>query len=139
MLRKNASPPVYGTAFSAGADLRACIDAPVTIAPGETVLIPTGIALEIPEGYAGLICARSGLATKMGLAPANKIGIIDSDYRGEILVSLFNHSSETHTVEHGDRICQLLIVPVLAPEFVQVTELNDTVRGKGGFGSTGKN
>ena len=137
-LRDGAVLPTYGTAFSAGADLYACLEADVTILPGETKKIPTGIALELPEGTAGLIYARSSLGTKKGLAPANKVGVVDSDYRGEFLIFLHNHGSEPQTVAHGDRIAQLLVTPVYTPGFVEADELTDTLRGTGGFGSTGK-
>ena len=137
-LRPGAQLPTYGTAFSAGADLYACLEEPVTIAPGETKKIPTGLAMEIPIGCAGLIYARSGLGTRQGLAPANKVGVVDSDYRGEFMVFLHNHSAETRTVSHGDRVAQLLVTPVFTPGFEETNELTDTVRGAGGFGSTGK-
>jgi dUTP pyrophosphatase len=137
-LRPGAQLPTYGTAFSAGADLYACLEEPVTIAPGETKKIPTGLAMEIPVGFAGLIYARSGLGTKQGLAPANKVGVVDSDYRGEFMVFLHNHSAETRTVSHGDRVAQLVVTPVFTPGFEETDELTDTARGAGGFGSTGK-
>ena len=137
-LDPNAKHPAYGTPYSAGADLCACADAPIGIAPHKTVLVHTGLAAEIPAGYAGLIFARSGLATKRGLAPANKVGVIDSDYRGEIMVSLHNHTEETQTVEPMERIAQLVIVPFLSAEFTETDTLSDTVRGEGGFGSTGR-
>ena len=137
-LRPGAQLPTYGTAFSAGADLYACLEEPVTIAPGETKKIPTGLAMEIPIGCAGLIYARSGLGTKQGLAPANKVGVVDSDYRGEFMVFLHNHSAETRTVSHGDRVAQLVVTPVFTPGFEETDELTDTARGAGGFGSTGK-
>lgn len=137
LLRENASMPTYGTDAAAGADLHACLDAPVTIAPGETVLIPIGIAMEIPCGYAGLVYARSGLSVKRDLAPANKVGVIDADYRGEIFVPLHNHGSRAQTVEHGERIAQMIITACPAAEFTPCGELSDTVRGAGGFGSTG--
>ena len=137
-LRPGAQLPTYGTAFSAGADLYACLEEPVTIAPSETKKIPTGLAMEIPIGCAGLIYARSGLGTRQGLAPANKVGVVDSDYRGEFMVFLHNHSAETRTVSHGDRVAQLLVTPVFTPGFEETDELTDTVRGAGGFGSTGK-
>ena len=137
-LRDGAVLPTYGTAFSAGADLYACLEADVTILPGETKKIPTGIAMELPEGTAGLIYARSSLGTKKGLAPANKVGVVDSAYRGEFLIFLHNHGSEPQTVAHGDRIAQLLVTPVYTPGFVESDELTDTLRGTGGFGSTGK-
>lgn len=130
--------PTYGTPYSAGADLYACMENTVTIEPGQTVLMHTGIAMELPEGYVGLNFARSGLATKRGLAPANKVGVIDSDYRGEIMVALHNHGCENQTVEPGERISQLLIMPVVQAEFEETDELSDTVRGDGGFGSTGR-
>lgn len=137
-LRENAILPTYGSSEAAGADLYACLEGPVTIAPGQTAFIPTGLAMALPSSYVGLVCARSGIACKRGLAPANKVGVIDSDYRGEFLVALHNHGSEAQSVEPGERIAQLLIVPVLTPGFAQVQELSDTRRGDGGFGSTGK-
>ena len=137
-LRPGAHLPTYGTEFSAGADLYACLEEPVIIAPGETKKIPTGLAMEIPIGCAGLIYARSSLGTKQGLAPANKVGVVDSDYRGEFMVFLHNHGSQTQTVSHGDRVAQLLVTPVFTPGFEEADELTDTVRGAGGFGSTGK-
>ena len=137
-LRPNAVLPTYGTASAAGADLYACLEKPLTIAPGETVLIPTGLAMEIPVGFAGLIYARSGLSVKRGLAPANKVGVIDADYRGEFMVALLNHGKQPQTVDHGERIAQLVITPVITPGFMEVEELSDTARGTGGFGSTGK-
>ena len=138
LLRAGAKLPTYGSAEAAGADLYACLEEPVTIAPGETVFIPTGIALEVPKGCAGLIYARSSMGAKRGLAPANKVGVIDSDYRGEVRVVLLNHSPSVQTVEPGERIAQLLITPVFTPGFVQAEALDDTSRGTGGFGSTGK-
>ncbi len=137
-LRDNARLPVYGTAFSAGADLCACLDSPVTLAPGETRLISIGISMEIPEGYAGLVFARSGLATKRSLAPANKVGVIDSDYRGEFFVPLHNHGTVPQTIVDGERIAQMILTPYLTAKFVEASELSDTVRGEGGFGSTGR-
>lgn len=137
-LRDNARLPVYSTAFSAGADLCACLDGPVTLAPGETRLISIGISMEIPEGYAGLVFARSGLATKRSLAPANKVGVIDSDYRGEFFVPLHNHGTVPRTIEDGERIAQMILTPYLTAKFVEASELSDTVRGEGGFGSTGR-
>ena len=138
ILREGAKLPTYGTAEAAGADLYACLEAPVTIAPGASAFLPTGIALEVPRGCAGLIYARSGMACKRGLAPANKVGVVDSDYRGEITVVLHNHGSQPQTVESGERIAQFLITPVLTPGYEAVEELSDTVRSSGGFGSTGK-
>ena len=137
-LNENAILPKYGTPYSAGADLSLLVGESVTIAPHTTVLCHTGLAMEIPEGYMGLIFARSGLASKRGLAPANKVGVIDSDYRGECMVALHNHTDEERTVEGGERIAQLVIVPYLACDFTVVDTLEDTVRGEGGFGSTGK-
>jgi len=136
-LRPNAKLPTYGSEFAAGADLYACLEAAVTIAPHKTLLIPTGLAMEIPEGWAGLIYARSSLGTKRGLAPANKVGVIDPDYRGELMVSLHNHSTEPQTVEPGERIAQLVLTPYLTARFFEAESLSDTVRGTGGFGSTG--
>ena len=138
-LTSAAVVPTYATAASAGADLYALpdADAPIRLSPGETKLIRTGIAAEIPAGYCGLVYARSGMATKRALAPANKVGVIDSDYRGEILVALHNHGAVEQTVEAGERIAQLVIAPVLHAEFVPMDELSDTARAEGGFGSTG--
>lgn len=137
-LRDGAKLPTYGSAGAAGADLYACLEEAVTIAPGETAFIPTGLSMAIPAGFAGLIYARSGLACKQGLAPANKVGVIDSDYRGEFLVALHNHSNTVRTVAHGDRIAQLVITPVFTPCYQGTENLDDTTRGSGGFGSTGK-
>lgn len=136
-LNELATIPTYGTEYSAGADLYACLDAPLTIEAGATVLVHTGLSMEIPVGYAGLIYARSGLATKRGLAPANKVGVIDADYRGEIMVALYNQSGIPQTIEHGERIAQLVITPFLTANFLVSEELSDTTRGAGGFGSTG--
>ena len=135
-INENAIIPTYGTEFSAGADLYNLPES-VDIAPHATVLIHTGIAAEIPEGYCGLIFARSGLATKRGLAPANKVGVIDADYRGEIMVALHNHSDVSAEIAPGERVAQLAIVPFLKAEFEEAEELTDTIRGEGGFGSTG--
>ena len=137
-LRENAILPTYGSAQAAGADLYACLDEPVTIGAGETVFIPTGLAMEIPLGCAGLVYARSSLGAKRGLAPANKVGVIDSDYRGEISVVLHNHGKVEQVVQPGERIAQLVITPVLTPVYDETEELSDTNRGAGGFGSTGK-
>lgn len=137
-LNENAIIPTYGTEYSAGADLYALLDSEVEIAPHETKFIHTGISAEIPEGYCGLVFARSSLGAKRGLAPANKVGVIDADYRGEIMVTLHNHSENIATVSPGERIAQLAIVPFLKAEFEESSELSDTVRGIGGFGSTGK-
>ena len=137
-LKEKAILPTYGTDQAAGADLYACIDQAVTILPGASAFIPTGIALEVPLGCAGLIYARSGMACKRGLAPANKVGVVDSDYRGEITVVLYNHGQVAQTIENGERIAQFLITPVYTPAYVEVEQLSDTVRSGGGFGSTGK-
>lgn len=137
-LSPNAILPTYGSAGAAAADLYACLEVEVTIAPGETVFIPTGLSVEIPTGCAGLIYARSSMGVKRGLAPANKVGVIDSDYRGEIKVVLLNHSGTEQTVAPGERIAQMIITPVLTPAYEEVEELTDTDRGTGGFGSTGK-
>ena len=136
-LKDNATIPTYGSANAAGADLYACLDENLTIEAGETILVPTGLAMALPEGYAGLIYARSGLASKRGLAPANKVGVIDSDYRGEVMVALHNHSKTAATIEPNERIAQLVITPYIAAAFDVVDELDDTARGAGGFGSTG--
>ena len=136
-LDERAVTPAYGSAAAAGADLYAVLDAPLTIAAGETVLVHTGLAVEIPAGFVGLVCARSGLATKRGLAPANKVGVIDADYRGEIMVALHNHSTATQTIEQGERVAQLVLVPYLTAGYEEADSLTDTARGAGGFGSTG--
>ncbi len=136
--RPGATLPRYSSDLAAGADLYACLEQEVRILPGETVLIPTGIAAAIPAGYAGFVFARSGLSVKMGLAPANKVGVIDADYRGEILVALYNQSGQVRTVKDGERIAQLVIEKVETPVFEEVDELPSTERGAGGFGSTGK-
>ena len=138
LLKDGARLPTYGSSQAAGADLYACLENPVTIAPGETAFVPTGIALEVPLGCAGLIYARSGMACKRGLAPVNKVGVVDSDYRGEILVALHNHGKTSQTVENGERVAQFVITPVLTPAYVVAEELTDTARDQGGFGSTGK-
>ena len=137
-LRENALLPRYGSPEAAGADLYACLEQDIVIGPGETAWIPTGLAMELPVGYAGLVYARSGLAAKQGLAPANKVGVIDSDYRGEVTVVLFNHGAVPQTVRSGDRIAQLVVTPVFTPGFQEVESLSNTARGAGGFGSTGK-
>jgi dUTP pyrophosphatase len=137
-LKEKAILPTYGSEEAAGADLYACLDVPLMIQPGESVFVPTGLSMEIPKGCAGLIYARSGLACKRGLAPANKVGVVDSDYRGEFMIVLYNHGIEPQTIEHGERIAQLVITPVFTPGFIEVDELTDTQRASGGFGSTGK-
>ena len=135
-LNDNAIVPTYGSAYAAGADLYACGESTV-IAPGETKLIHTGIAIELPLGTVGLIYARSGLASKRGLAPANKVGVVDCDYRGEVMVALHNHGTVAQTVDAGERVAQLVIAPYYTASFIECEELSDTVRGEGGFGSTG--
>lgn len=137
-LHPNAKLPTYGSPEAAGADLYACMEEAVTIQPGEIFWVPTGIALEVPKGCAGLVYARSSMGAKRGLAPANKVGVIDSDYRGEIRVVLLNHSKQPQTLEPGERVAQFVITPVLQPAYEEVAELTDTDRGEGGFGSTGK-
>lgn len=136
-LKENAIIPTYGTPYAAGADLYACLDAPVTVQPGQTVMIPLGFAMELPEGYAGFVFARSGLAAKRDLAPANKVGVIDSDYRGECMVPIHNHGEKPQMIEPGERIAQMAVMPYLAVRFLETEVLSDTARGKGGFGSTG--
>ncbi|MBQ7295762.1 MAG: dUTP diphosphatase [Clostridia bacterium] len=136
-LRNNAQMPTYGSEFAAGADIYAALDEAVTIEPGETKFIPTGLAFQIPVGYAGFMYARSGMASKRGLAPANKVGVIDADYRGEVMVALHNHGTTAQSVEPGERISQMVIAPFIAANFIFSDELDDTVRGEGGFGSTG--
>ena len=136
-LNENAIIPTYGTYYYAGADLYALLDSATEIEPHQTTLVHTGISVEIPEGYCGLIFARSGLASKRGLAPANKVGVIDADYRGEIMVALHNHSDKAQSIDQGERIAQLAIVPFLKAEFEESDDLSDTLRGAGGFGSTG--
>ena len=136
-LDERAKLPVYGSAYAAGADLYAVIDGEITIGAGETAFIHTGIAIELPMGTVGLIYARSGMACKKGLAPANKVGVIDCDYRGEVMVALHNHTSEPKVVADGERIAQLMVAPYYVASFTETSELSDTVRGEGGFGSTG--
>lgn len=136
-LSENAIIPTYGSEYAAGADLYACLEEAITIEPGDTLLVKTGLAMEIPVGFAGLIYARSGLASKKGLAPANKVGVVDADYRGEIMVALHNHSKVSAIVEPGERIAQMVITPFLTVAYTQVDQLDDTKRGQGGFGSTG--
>ncbi len=137
-LDERAALPTYGSDYAAGADLYALTEGEVVFQPGETKLIRTGLAMEIPEGYAGLIYARSGLASKRGLAPANKVGVVDADYRGEVMVALHNHSTAEQRIASGERIAQLVVAPFLKASFVESESLSDTVRGAGGFGSTGK-
>lgn len=137
-LNENAIVPTYGSKCAAGADLYALLEVDsVTIAPGETLLIHTGIAMQIPDGYAGMIFARSGIATKRGLAPANKVGVIDSDYRGEIMVPLHNHTNIPQTLQNGERMAQMVIMPYIQAQFTESDTLDDTDRAQGGFGSTG--
>lgn len=138
-LDPRAIAPSYGSPYAAGADLYALVDdGALTINPHDTVFVHTGIAMEIPVGFAGLIYARSGIACKRGLAPANKVGVVDSDYRGEVMVALHNHSEVAQTIEHGERIAQMVIAPYLTADFIESTTLDETDRGEGGFGSTGK-
>lgn len=137
-LHPNAKLPTYGSAEAVGADLYACLEEAVTIDPGEIYWVPTGIALEVPKGCAGLVYARSSLGAKRGLAPANKVGVIDPDYRGEVRVVLLNHGKAPQTIEPGERVAQFIITPVLTPIYEEAAELADTDRGAGGFGSTGK-
>ena len=137
-LNENAIIPKYGTQFSAGADLYACEGKAITVQPHQTVFVHTGVAIGIPDGLVGLVYARSGLASKRSLAPANKVGVIDCDYRGEIIVSLHNHSDEPQTIEDKERIAQLVIAPCFVADFEEVENLTDSDRGQGGFGSTGK-
>ena len=137
-LHPDAVLPTYGSEFSAGADLYALVEGELVFQPGETKFVKTGLAMEIPEGYAGLIYARSGLASKRGLAPANKVGVVDSDYRGEVMVALHNHSTIEQRIAPQERIAQLVIAPFLKAEFSVCEELSDTARGEGGFGSTGR-
>ena len=137
-LNENAIVPKYCTPYAAGADLYACEGKDVTVEPHQTVFIHTGVAIEIPDGLVGLVYARSGLASKRSLAPANKVGVIDCDYRGEIIVSLHNHSDEAQTIADKERVAQLVIAPCYVADFEEVDDLSDTDRGQGGFGSTGK-
>lgn len=137
-LNENAIIPTRGSKYAAGVDLYACIDKPIEIQPHETVKIGTGLAMELPDGYFGAIFARSGLATKQGLRPANCVGCCDSDYRGDYIVPLHNDTDFPQIVTPGERIAQLVIMPYLPVEFVEVDELTDTERGSGGFGHTGK-
>lgn len=137
-LHPNAKLPTYGSPEAAGADLYACLEEAVTIQPGEVYWVPTGIALEVPKGCAGLVYARSSMGAKRGLAPANKVGVVDSDYRGEIKVVLLNHGKQPQTLEPGERVAQFVITPVLMPVYEEATDLSNTDRGVGGFGSTGK-
>lgn len=130
--------PTFGSREAAGADLYACLEEPVTIEPGKTVFLPTGLSMALPKGYVGLVYARSGLACKQDLAPANKVGVIDSDYRGEFMIALHNHGTEARVIEHGDRIAQLVVTPVIQPDYYEADTLDETSRGTGGFGSTGK-
>ena len=135
-LAENAVIPAYGSEYAAGADLYSC-EGELTFAPGETKMVHTGLAMQIPVGYVGLVYARSGIASKRGLAPANKVGVVDSDYRGEVMVALHNHSSEPQTIAAGERIAQMVIAPYLTVNYVETDTLDDTDRGTGGFGSTG--
>ena len=135
-LSDKAVIPTYGSEYAAGADLYSC-EGELTFAPGETKMVHTGLAMQIPVGYVGLVYARSGIATKRGLAPANKVGVIDSDYRGEIMVALHNHSNESQTIAASERIAQIVITPFLTVNYIESETLDETDRGVGGFGSTG--
>ena len=137
-LNERAVIPTYGSAGSAGGDLYSAEENDITVAPGQTAFIGTGLAVEIPQGLVGLVYARSGLACKKGLAPANKVGVIDSDYRGELKVPMVNLGAEAYTIQPGERVAQLCIAPVYTAAFVQADALDETARGEGGFGSTGK-
>lgn len=138
-LKENAKMPYHGSEFSAGYDLHACIEKEsLTIPSHETVIVPTGLSIEIPEGYFAGIFARSGLATKQGLRPANCVGVIDSDYRGEYMVALHNDTDNDKTIINGGRIAQLVIIPFLPVNFIETDELTKTDRGDSGFGSSGK-
>ena len=137
-VRDQAVLPQRATDGSAGLDLRACTTDEICIMPGETAVLPTGLAVALPEGSVGLVFGRSGLGIRHGIVPANAVGVIDADYRGEILVGLTNHSAEPYIIVPDDRIAQLVIVPVLTPPIEEVENLSETVRGEGGFGSTGK-
>lgn len=136
-VRESAKLPTYGSQYAAGADLYACTESEIEIAPHSTAMIPTGIALELPVGYAGFIYARSGLASKRGLAPANKVGVVDCDYRGEVIVALHNHGESAQKIAAGERVAQLVVAPYITADFEEVDELSSTERGTGGFGSTG--
>ncbi len=138
-VRDGAKLPVYGSAYAAGADLYACTAEEITVPPHGTAFIPTGIAVELPAGTVGLVYARSGLACKRGLAPANKVGVIDCDYRGEVMVALHNHTDAPQAVAAGERLAQLVVMPYIAAAYEEAETLSDTVRGAGGFGSTGRN
>lgn len=136
-VRESAKLPTYGSQYAAGADLYACTEGEIEIAPHSTAMIPTGITLELPVGYAGFIYARSGLASKRGLAPANKVGVVDCDYRGEVIVALHNHGERAQKIAAGERVAQLVVAPYITADFEEVDELSSTERGAGGFGSTG--
>lgn len=137
-VRTQAVLPERATQGSAGLDLRACTTGETCIMPGETAVLPTGLAVALPQGCVGLVFGRSGLGIRHGIVPANAVGVIDADYRGEIMVGLANHSAEPYIIVPGDRIAQLVILPVLTPPIEEVHNLSETVRGEGGFGSTGK-
>ena len=137
-VRENAVVPKIATSGSAAADLYACIEEPLTVPARGSAVVPAGIAIAVPEGYGAFIFARSGLGIKHGIAPRNCVGVIDSDYRGEICVGLMNNSNEDYVIQPKDRIAQMAIMPVMAADYVLCEELSDTERGEGGFGSTGK-
>ena len=138
-MRENAKIPAYATEGAAAVDLCAAIDEPITLAPAERRLIPTGVAISIPKNTVAILSARSGLSYKKGIAAANGIGVIDSDYRGEIFFSAINLSNEAYTVTPDERICQMMLMPVYTMSLLETESLDDTARGDGGFGSTGKN
>ncbi|MFI3307594.1 MAG: dUTP diphosphatase [Mycoplasmatota bacterium] len=138
-VKENATIPTRGSEYAAGYDLYACIEEDLVIQPHTSVMISTGISLEIPVNYAGLIYARSGLASKKDLAPANKVAVIDSDYRGEVFVVLHNHGTKEQTITVNERIAQFVFTPFLPVTFNEVDKLSETLRGEGGFGSTGRN
>lgn len=137
-IKPDAVIPTRGSSSAAGYDLYACIENDIVIKPNENVKIGTGLAIAVPDGYFGAIFARSGLAAKQNLRPANCVGVADSDYRGEYIVALHNDSNESRIIKRGERIAQLVVMPFLPVEFLEVDELDETARGEGGFGSTGK-
>lgn len=137
-LQENAKIPFRATSGSAGADLHACLEADFTLKPNERALIPTGLAVEIPEGFGGFVFPRSSVASKHGVSLSNCVGVIDSDYRGELKIAVINHSDADFVIKNGDRIAQLVIMPVYGADYAELESLSDTERGEGGFGSTGK-
>ncbi len=137
-LKENALLPTRGSAFAAGYDLHACLEEDIIVHPGKTVKIGTGLAVAVPEGFFGAVFARSGLAAKEGLRPANCVGVCDSDYRGEYIIALHNDGDVPRTVSPGDRIAQMVVLPCQSVDFEEAEALPETARGAGGFGSTGK-